>query len=199
MNDEKFAGLASPDRLPFEEYKTRFAYTAKICYSTPMEKEKKTNEKEDMLTVYEVSYLLLPSLAEEQVPAKMASIRDAVEKVGGEVISFENPILIDLAYPMTKVVLTVRTKCQKAYFGWMKFEMSKEGIEAVKKALDANDDVLRYLIIKTVRENTLVSGKMMLKKEEQVKKLDETADEIPPEELSTPEEIDKSIDDLVIA
>ncbi|MEI6843255.1 MAG: 30S ribosomal protein S6 [bacterium] len=164
-----------------------------------MEKEKKTNEKEDMLTVYEVSYLLLPSLAEEQVPAKMASIRDAVEKVGGEVISFENPILIDLAYPMTKVVLTVRTKCQKAYFGWMKFEMSKEGIEAVKKALDANDDVLRYLIIKTVRENTLVSGKMMLKKEEQVKKLDETADEIPPEELSTPEEIDKSIDDLVIA
>ena len=163
-----------------------------------METEKKTNEKEDTLTIYEVSYLLLPSLAQEQVPAKVASIHDVIEKAGGAVISGENPTLIDLAYPMTKVVQTLRHKCQQGYFGWLKFEMSKDGINGVKKALDGNDEILRYLIIKTVRENTLISGRMILRKEEIIKKEVEVSEDLTPEEPATPEEIDKSIDDLVI-
>lgn len=163
-----------------------------------MEKEK-TNKKEDTSTVYEVSYLLLPSLAIEQVPAKIASIYDVVEKAGGVVISQENPILIDLAYPMLKVTQTVRHKCDQGYFGWIKFEMDKEGIKEVKKVLDGDDEIIRHLIIKTVRENTLVGGKMNLKKEGISKKEVEVPEEVSLEEMSSPEEIDKSIDDLVIS
>src|SRR6188768_2259202 len=99
-----------------------------------MEKEKNIKEEGDTLAVYEVSYLLLPSLAIEQVPAKATSLKDMVTSVGGAIIADENPVLIDLAYPMTKVVGTTRHKCNAGYFGWAKFEMSKEGIEAVKKA-----------------------------------------------------------------
>ncbi|MCX6702087.1 MAG: 30S ribosomal protein S6 [Candidatus Zambryskibacteria bacterium] len=159
-------------------------------------------EKGDMLTVYEVSYLLLPSLALEQVPAKVTTLKKMLTSVGGQVISDENPILIDLAYPMTKVVQTIRHKCTMGYFGWIKFEVTKEGIETVKKNLDMDNEILRYLIVKTVRENTLLSGKMKLKFED-VRRQDVGYDSeiinVPVvEKEATPEEIDKSIDDLVI-
>lgn len=164
-----------------------------------METEK-TLEKGDTLTIYEVSYLLLPSLAVEQVPAKVASLKGVLTSVGGQVISDENPVLIDLAYPMTKVVQTIRNKCTKGYFGWVKFETTKEGIGEIKKNLDLDNDILRYLIIKTVRENTLLNGKMKLKSEDRVLKEEEILPEVSlVEKEATPEEIDKSIDDLVIA
>ena len=37
--------------------------------------------------VYEVSYLLLPSLAIGEVPAKVASLRDTITKAGGNKVS----------------------------------------------------------------------------------------------------------------
>ena len=175
-----------------------------------MEKEKEITDLKDKLTIYEVSYLLLPSIDQGQVSAKTSMIHEVLEKVGGQVISQENPTLIDLAYPMTKIVQTVRHKCTKGYFGWVKFEMPKDlsampahagqagGIEKVKKDLDGNNDILRYLIIKTVRENTLVGGKIILKKEESPRKNENILDDIPLGEPATQEEIDKSIDDLVI-
>ena len=166
-----------------------------------MEQEK-TQEKGDALTVYEVSYLLLPSLAVEQVPAKADSVKAILTSAGGVVVSGETPVLIDLAYPMTKVVSTVRHKVTTGYFGWMKFELSSEGIEVVKKNLDADNQILRYLIIKTVKENTLLNGKMKLQKEEKARRgEEETVVEGAPEAVKevAPEELDKSIDDLVIA
>jgi ribosomal protein S6 len=169
-----------------------------------MEKDitKGVKTTDDTSTVYEVSYLLLPSLALEQVPAKVAALKAYLTSAGGQMISDENPILIDLAYPMTKVVQTSRHKCTMGYFGWAKFETTKEGIEAVKKSFDMDNEILRYLIIRTVRENTLLSGKMKLKSEDSSKRfggsLETEVVEPVAEKEATPEEIDKSIDDLVI-
>lgn len=168
--------------------------------------EEMTQEKGSSEAIYEVSYLLLPSLGESQVPGKAESLKETLTRLGGTVISDENPVLVDLAYPMTKVVQTVRHKVSTAYFGWLKFEMSGEGILGVKKALDKDDNIIRYLIIKTVRENTLLNGKMMFRKEEKVKREDdEFLDsaggidvEAPATTETAPEELDKSIDDLVI-
>ena len=158
------------------------------------------NEKDAKSTVYELSYLLLPSLALEQVPGLAASLKDQLTSLGGSIISDENPVLIDLAYSMTKVVQTVRHKATTGYFGWIKFEMETDGMAAVKKALDANDNILRYLIIKTVRENTLLNGKMRLHKEERGEKEEDLVEEIPEAvKESASEELDKSIDDLVVA
>ena len=156
---------------------------------------------EDALTVYEVSYLLLPSVQMEQIQSKALALKEMITSLGGLVISDENPVLIDLSYTMTKVVVSVRHKVSSGYFGWIKFEISKEGIMAVKKNLDANPEILRFLIIKTVRENTLLAGKMKLQKEEKVVKSDEDVfSEIPEiEKEAVSDDLDKSIDDLVIA
>jgi ribosomal protein S6 len=161
--------------------------------------EKETKNTGDLATVYEVSYLLLPSLALEQVSSALDFLVQKVKELDGEVISSENPILIDLAYPMTKILQTTRHKCQTGYFGWIKFEL-QDGIGEIKKLLDSNNDILRYLIVKTVRENTLLNGKMLFKGGDGEKKEEVFSVTLPELTLpeSTPEEIDKSIDDLVI-
>ena len=162
--------------------------------------QEQLNEKEvDAVLVYELSYLLLPSLAEEQVPLSAESLKEALTGKGGTIVSDENPVLIDLAYPMMKVVGATRHKVSSGYFGWVKFEMPSTGMEGVKKMLDENAEILRYIIIKTVRENTLLSGKMMLKREEKVRV--HGAEEVTEgEKKEVPaEDIDKSIDALVVA
>lgn len=168
--------------------------------------EEKNKEKGDGVAVYEASYILLPSLAQEQVPAKAVALKSVLTSAGGQVLADEDPVLIDLAYPMTKVISTVRHKVNTGYFGWIKFEMTTDGIGAVKKALDANDDVVRYLIIRTVRENTLLNGKMKLQKEERRGDLpaqagDEEVLEEVPEVLKevAPEEALKAEEEIVIA
>ena len=161
------------------------------------------------LAVYEISYLLLPSLAFEQIPTKATVLKEVITSFGGVVISDEDPVLIDLAYSMTKLVGTTRHKVSSGYFGWVKFQMPKENTAEVtaniKKNLDANPEILRYLIVKTVRENTLLNGKMKLQKEDRVRR--DAPEGLPVEDVESvteiskdmvPEEIDKSIDDLVI-
>ena len=102
---------------------------------------------------------------------------------------------------MVKVVGTDRHKASSGYFGWIKFEMTTEDVEKVKKALDADPTTLRYLIIKTVRENTLLNGKMKLQKEEKVMRDDDNLEDAPADVVkeTAPEEVDKSIDELVVA
>ena len=169
-------------------------------------KAKKTTPMSDVISdvnlVYEVSYLLLPTLTAAQVEEQVSLLKSAVTAAAGTLISDENPVMIDLAYSMTKVVGITRHKCVTGYFGWMKFDMPQGAIVSIKKTFDTNDTVLRSLILKTVRENTLLNGKMMLKKEE--KSREDAApneDEVVEvaEGVATPEEIDKSIDELVIA
>ena len=164
-------------------------------------------ETADNFGVYELSYIYLPSIAPEVVVTKVSTLKDVITKAGGSLISDENPVLIDLAYPMVKVTGTNRHKVQSGYFGWVKFEIPKIGLVEIKKSLDLNDEIVRYLIIKTVKENTLLNGKMKLSKEEKFKR-DDKADEevalnvdaeIAPDKETLPEELDKSIDDLVIA
>ena len=170
--------------------------------------QENNTEMEEKGTIYEVSYLLLPSVIVEEVGDVVEQIKSAILSNGGTIISDENPVLIDLAYSMTKVVGAVRNKCDKGYFGWVKFEIQKDGLEVVKKLLDTSDTVLRYILMKTVRENTLLQGKMMLKREEKVRKEEmkdvEISDDVVPlspqvESVAVDRDLDKSIDDLVIA
>ncbi len=163
--------------------------------------EKVNKEKGDEMTVYEMSFILLPSLAESEVSSSVDSIKRTISELDGAVISFEDPILIDLAYSMTKVTPTSRTKVNSGHFGWIKFELGAEEVEKIKSKLDESAEVVRYLLIKTVRENTLLNGKMKFHKEERVKKDEETLSESVPAEVEAvvTEDLDKSIDDLVIA
>lgn len=173
-----------------------------------MEKQIADIENVDTIdqNVYEVSYILLPTFSNEEAPVKASQIREKIESFGAKLISHEDPVLIDLAYPMMRVVQTVRHKADRGYFGWVKFEISKDSIKLVKKYFDENADVLRHLIIKTVAENTLLNGKMKLKSDDKQKKADvfdeagvDSVDADMIKDELPAEESDKLIDDLVTA
>ena len=46
-------------------------------------------------------------------------------------------------------------KFKTAYFGWIKFMMDSDKVTELKKRLDLDSNFVRFLILKTVKENTI--------------------------------------------
>jgi ribosomal protein S6 len=155
-----------------------------------MSKEENSNSR-----VYELGYLLVPTIAEEDIPVNYGNLKDLVSSFGGDVISDEMPKMTILAYSMQKVVSNVRNKFNKGYFGWVKFVMNSDKVLELKKKLDLDSNLIRFLILKTVRENTIASKRFIRGeyKRPVTRKSGENETTVP----INKEEIDKEIDALV--
>ena len=149
---------------------------------------KETGEK---MNVYEVGYLLSTSITEEKVDAEVEALRAGVEKNGGVVISEQAPVFIDLMYTMYKSLETSKEASDQAHFGSIKFDMPTANIAALEQALTASKSLVRFLVVKTLRENTMYTERVAPAKK------DELADSDAP--ASAPADMDKSIDALVIS
>ncbi|PCI21260.1 hypothetical protein COB64_00050 [Candidatus Wolfebacteria bacterium] len=121
-----------------------------------METNETTEEiKEIEGRIYELGYLLLPTVSDEGIGAEITKLKDELSKLGGKVIADELPKILDLSYEMDKVIMNKHKKYTRAYFGWIKFEGNADITLAYKDILDQNNALLRFIIIRTVRENTL--------------------------------------------
>jgi ribosomal protein S6 len=149
----------------------------------------KETAKTDKAAVYEVAFHIVPTVSPEKLPAEYDAIKAVLGGVGATIISEEAPKMRPLAYQMVKVIGPVHHKFDTAYFGWVKFDATTESVGEIKKALDASEKIIRHLIIKTVRENTLYGDKFA---EEERKK--EEAKNAP---KPVAEDVDKSIEKLV--
>jgi ribosomal protein S6 len=116
---------------------------------------KETLQGDERLQVYEVGYQIVPIVSADTLPAEVNAIRSLIASNGGVLISEEMPKLRDLAYELSRPVAGKHERFETAYFGWMKFESSPSAIAAIQDGIEKNSNVLRYLLIKTVRENTL--------------------------------------------
>lgn len=147
--------------------------------------------------VYEVGYLLIPSFSEENVPVVYGNLKELILSFDGVMISDEMPVMINLAYTMQKTVQNVRNKYNTAYFGWVKFYMDANKILVLKKKLDLDANIIRFLIIKTVKENT-IAAKRFAHKDISRKKMQTIRNGEPKENIMiNKEEIDKEIDAMV--
>ncbi len=146
--------------------------------------------------IYEVGYHVLPMVGEEGLGKEVTTVRDAIESQGGSVFADEYPKHLDLAYPMVKVRANKRTAYHSAYFGWMKFEATPGAAEAIGDVLKKNEHILRFLLVKTVRESTLAPKKTLRDRREELQRGDEAKAE--PKVEMTEEELDKTIEELVI-
>lgn len=160
--------------------------------------DKKTIEEN--LKVYEIGYLLVSSVPAEKIEAETASLKEILSKKGAEIIGEEAPELLSLAYEMSKKISSSYHRFEKGYFGWIKFALSREEIESVKKSFEENPNMLRVLVINTIRENTYLGKKSTVPTAE----AHEVAPEVAVENVEAPvepkvstEEIDKSIDAIV--
>lgn len=112
--------------------------------------------------LYELGFILVPTTPEVEVPAKVEALKTLIKGVGGTATTEGAPEYIDLAYTMEKSVGSKKYKYSQGYFGFIKFETEPESLEALKKSLDAELDLVRYILLKTNPENTIVFKKPKL-------------------------------------
>ena len=102
--------------------------------------------------IYEVGFHLVPTIAEDGVGAAVEGVRRLIGD-DAEFISEGYPQKVNLAYVIERATQGKREKYGEAWFGWIKFATTREKIPALEAALVASRDVLRSLIIETVRED----------------------------------------------
>ena len=107
--------------------------------------------------VYEVGFILVPDVTEEKLPELFGNVKDAILAKGAIAISEEFPKLTTLAYTMEKTINNKIERFKEGYFGWIKFEAEGAAIAPIDAMLRLRTDVIRHLIISTVRENTIAS------------------------------------------
>jgi ribosomal protein S6 len=158
--------------------------------------EENVEEEKDFRTnVYEVSYLMVPTVAEENLGEEVTLFKDMFIENGAVFISDEYPKLLELAYVMSRSINNKKQKFSYGYFGWVKFECSADQAKLIKSILDKNEKLVRFLMVKTVRENTM-SVKRSYGKQEGVKRRPvQKTEEVTPINV---EIIDKEIDALVV-
>lgn len=150
----------------------------------------KKDKEEGKVQIYELGYHLAPTVSEADLVEMVLKIKALIEEASGKIISEEVPTLGNLAYDISKF--------DKSYFGWLKFEMDASHALAFKKAIQNFSEVIRFILVKTVRENTIYQPKVQRPRREEGDS-DMPADlPVETKEVSE-EEIDKSIEQLVIA
>lgn len=159
-----------------------------------------TSEQSEQV-IYELGYHLLPSLSEDNIKTEVADIKSVIEKFKGVFLSEEYPKSLRLAYTMVKKSGSKHIKFNTAFFGWIKFEMTPERVVVLKEAIDKKDTILRFIIIKTIREYKPLQPKSKVYTKPR-------AEVVSPPKIASPvksltrtaisdEELDKSIEKLV--
>ena len=162
-----------------------------------IETEKEQEKLDADPRVYEVGYHVVPTVPEDELGARVTQVRDVIEAAGGRMIADEYPKHLDLAYPMVKVSANKRAIYHSAYFGWLKFDAEPKGAIAVEAALKKDDFILRCILVKTVRENTMAPKKVF--REKRFPDVERSAVKAGEKPAMTEEELDKTIEDLVIS
>ena len=139
--------------------------------------------------IYEVGFLLMPALAEEKLLQTFAVIKKVLADQNATILGEGFPKSRPLAYPIKKF--------ESAFFGWLKFESNSEALTTLREFLKNNSEVIRFLLVKTVRESTVATpvffGKPRSRLEKNGKK-----EEIPAGSKMTTAELDKTIEELVV-
>jgi small subunit ribosomal protein S6 len=144
--------------------------------------------------VYELGYLILPTVPEEHVAAEVQNIRTVIENNKGVFITEEFPKLRQLAFSMKKTSTGQNLKFDKAYFGWVKFDAPSSAISEIEKEMKKNSNILRFMVINTVRENTMYSQKTVFRPATLAADAPKSEDTVKMSE----EEIEKTIEKLVV-
>ena len=148
-------------------------------------------DSDGSLRVYEAGYILLPSIPEEKVGDEVSLIKSAIEKHGGVFMSEVHPKFIPLAYEVIKNISSKNERFTEAYFGAIHFKALSSAVPALTRELDANQSIIRFLLIKAEKESKK-QPKREIKNDEVESKEEE-------EVSHSQAEIDKSIEEMVEA
>lgn len=153
-----------------------------------MNMNEETLEREEK-RMYEIGYLLAPHLADESLTGELNKIVDLINSHDGNQTSSGEPQMKELSYTIGKEIDRKRQSFDKAYFGFIKFDMAPSELLKFKVLLDANPNIIRYLLISTKAAKPLSA-----KKTRKLAKVNESANT---EEKVSEEKIDEELDAIL--
>ena len=150
-----------------------------------------TNENETTVDsrVYEISFIFDNKLDEQTALEKSNALKQSIATLGGSFISEEAPYMRELAYEMIRVVNNVNVRFNEGYFGWIKFTLTASKVAEFEKALKLDEQLVRYLVVTTVAENTVYTKRAPVIKAETLVD-NETDDGIPDVNIDTTKDAD---------
>ncbi len=101
---------------------------------------------------YEFAFHVLPTVAEGEVATVVAALKAEIAKAGGTITDEEEAERVELAYEVEKHLEGRNRKFRSAYFGWIRFTASTEGIPTLLEEVAAMPEILRHLLVKLTRE-----------------------------------------------
>lgn len=153
-------------------------------------------QPKDHRPVYEVGFHLLPSITEEGLGAAVEKVRALLGDA--EIISQGFPQKMTFAYTIERASTGKHEKFTQSYFGWIKFAVAdRSGITALEAGLRSLNEVLRFILIETVREDVKESPRRAVFTSDRLE--GETIKKVAAAEKGgqvSQEELDKSIEAL---
>lgn len=135
--------------------------------------------------VYEISFIFDNKLDEGTALKKAETLKQSIATLGGSFISEEAPYMRELAYEMIKVQNNINVRFNEGYFGWIKFELSGDKVKELEKGLKVDEEVVRYLVVRTVAENTVYTKRApVIKAEALALNEDGPTDEVAPADVN---------------
>jgi len=100
---------------------------------------------------YELTYLISPELSEKEINSLSTEINSLIQKNQG-ILEKTTPVLKkQLAYPIKKKTT--------AYLASLNFKIKPEGLEEIKKQIESEPKILRYLILTAIKAKLKVASK----------------------------------------
>lgn len=109
--------------------------------------------------IYELGFHIDPELPQEEVKKTYQSIRTSIEKAGTLVAEGE-PQKVPLAYTISRKDTKGRRDFDSAYFAWVAYEAGAEGHQTVLDMATTETRIIRFLDIKTSRDQAKHSEEM---------------------------------------
>jgi ribosomal protein S6 len=112
----------------------------------------------DKSPIYEIGFHVVPTVDETQIGAVVEKIKKLLGK-DVEIVAEGAPVRMHLAYQIERATQGKREKYTESYFGWVKFALKGEEVgtqvNAIEQSLRDTKDVLRFILIQTVREDLM--------------------------------------------
>ena len=144
---------------------------------------------------YELAFLALSDLSEQDVEALQSTFADTVSAAGGQVVSTGDVHFIRLAYEMTKKVGSKNIRHNDAYFSWMKLSVESSAVNGINEAVRSNNSILRHMIITTESDDSLTNV-FSLEQEDEETEVDGT---VPVETEKPSEEAEPATEETPVA
>lgn len=115
--------------------------------------------------LYELGFHIIPTAGADKAAEVFSVITKIINEKEGAVLKTSEPKAMKLAYTIVTKIAAKNETFKETFFAWIKFTATSENIEEIKVEIASNEDVIRYIIVKTVDDEEHSTTKLVTEKE----------------------------------